>query len=233
MATNYYVILGIDAGATQHDIKKAYRRKAKQYHPDKYGQDAAPFKAVQEAFAVLGNPSRRRDYDSSLQLSPTKRPARVRPEPIQRRHSQAEPLIPTKRPAELEDISLTSSFDTIRPSFEELFDRIWSNFTGETSSKAEGIQGLTIEVPVPWEDAQTGGRARVMVPAHVVCPTCGGLGGVGLFECFDCRGTGSLVGEFPLAVEFPPKMPDNYAVQLSLDRLGIHNLYLVVRFRVI
>jgi len=231
VATNYYVILGIDAGASQHDVKKAYRRKAKEFHPDLYGEDSTPFKAVQEAYAVLSDPTRRRSYDDSLHVGPARRPISPQPEPLRPRRREAEPLIPRRRSARLDDISLTRSFDTIRPSFEELFDHLWSNFTGASRPKAEGIRSLTIEVPVPWEQADIGGYARVLVPARMECPACRGRGGIAFFECHHCGGAGAVVGEFPVAVEFPPGIPDNYTVRLALDRLGIRNLYLAVRFR--
>ena len=231
MATNYYLVLGIDAGASQHDVTKAYRRKAKEFHPDLYGEDSAPFKAVQEAYTVLGDPTRRRAYDDSLQVGPAKRSVGTQPEPLRRRRRGAEPLIPRTRSARLEDISLTRSFDTIRPSFDELFDRLWSNFTGVSRSKAEGVRSLTIEVPVPWEQADIGGQVRVLIPARMECPACSGRGVIGFFKCHHCGGARAVVGEFPVAVEFPPGIPDNYTVRLALDRLGLRNLYLVVRFR--
>src|SRR6056297_25764 len=60
---DYYNILGVDKNATQEDIKKAFRKKAHQYHPDKQGGDEAKFKEVNEAYQVLGNEKKRAQYD--------------------------------------------------------------------------------------------------------------------------------------------------------------------------
>jgi molecular chaperone DnaJ len=65
MATkrDYYEVLGIDKGASADEIKKAFRQKAIQYHPDKEGGDEAKFKEVNEAYEVLKEPAKRQRYD--------------------------------------------------------------------------------------------------------------------------------------------------------------------------
>jgi len=63
MAKEYYNILGVAKSATQEEIKKAYRKLAHQYHPDKKGGDEAKFKEVNEAYQALGNPEKRKQYD--------------------------------------------------------------------------------------------------------------------------------------------------------------------------
>lgn len=59
---DYYEILGVDINATEEEIKKAYRKKAKEHHPDK-GGDAEVFQEVQEAYEVLSDPEKRQKYD--------------------------------------------------------------------------------------------------------------------------------------------------------------------------
>lgn len=63
MAKDYYDILGVSKTATHDDIKKAYRKKAHQFHPDKQGGDAEKFKEANEAYQVLGNEQKRKTYD--------------------------------------------------------------------------------------------------------------------------------------------------------------------------
>jgi len=63
MAKDYYKILDVDKGASQEDVKKAFRKLAHKHHPDKEGGDEAKFKEINEAFQVLGNPEKRRQYD--------------------------------------------------------------------------------------------------------------------------------------------------------------------------
>lgn len=63
MAQDYYNILGVDKSASQDEIKKAYRKKAHKYHPDKEGGDEEKFKEVNEAYQALGDPEKRKMYD--------------------------------------------------------------------------------------------------------------------------------------------------------------------------
>lgn len=60
----HYKTLGVDKNATQEDIKKAYRKLAGQYHPDK-GGDTATFQKIQAAYDILGDPEKRKQYDHS------------------------------------------------------------------------------------------------------------------------------------------------------------------------
>jgi curved DNA-binding protein CbpA len=102
MNKNYYIILRIPANSTQSDIKAAYRRLAKEFHPDHYGGNSAPFQALQEAYSVLGNPKSRSSYDETVQETSGKRhPQHVEPrrqyhqEPMRETVQETiEPLIP-------------------------------------------------------------------------------------------------------------------------------------------
>ncbi len=63
MTEDYYNILGVDKSASQDDIKKAFRKKAHEFHPDKKGGDEAKFKEVNSAYQVLSNKEKRAQYD--------------------------------------------------------------------------------------------------------------------------------------------------------------------------
>ena len=60
---DYYDILGVSRDASADDIKKAYRKMAHKYHPDKQGGDEEKFKEINEAYQVLGNEQKRSQYD--------------------------------------------------------------------------------------------------------------------------------------------------------------------------
>ncbi|MDB5194062.1 MAG: hypothetical protein JWN50_76 [Parcubacteria group bacterium] len=63
MAKDYYQILGVEKSASEEDVKKAFRKLAHQYHPDKKDGNEAKFKEVNEAYGVLGNKEKRAQYD--------------------------------------------------------------------------------------------------------------------------------------------------------------------------
>lgn len=64
MSKNYYDILGVKKTATQEEIKKAYREMCKKYHPDRTGGDDTKIKEVNEAYDVLGDEKKRKEYDN-------------------------------------------------------------------------------------------------------------------------------------------------------------------------
>src|SRR3989344_1974810 len=63
MPKDYYNILGVDKSAGPEELKKAFRKKAHEFHPDKKGGDEAKFKEVNEAYQILGNEQKRKQYD--------------------------------------------------------------------------------------------------------------------------------------------------------------------------
>ncbi len=71
LETDYYAVLGVPKDASDKDIKKAYRKLAQQYHPDKNPGDTAAedrFKAASEAYAVVGDTEQRKEYDHARQM---------------------------------------------------------------------------------------------------------------------------------------------------------------------
>jgi len=60
---DYYNILGVEKGSSQEEIKRAYRKLAHQFHPDKKGGDEKKFKEINEAYQILGNQEKRAKYD--------------------------------------------------------------------------------------------------------------------------------------------------------------------------
>lgn len=230
---NYYLILEVSSDATPEEIRSAYRRLAKELHPDHYEGGSQPFLALQEAYATLSDPNRRRAYDQSLRTGQAQsvRPS-IQAEPLRSPSPAPEPLIPEReRSFDLGRLSVTGSFHSFAPSFEEIFDRLWQNFN-PLGPKITETKSLNVEVTITPLQAFRGGRVQLMIPARLTCPVCGGHGGVGFFECLHCGGSGVIEGEFPVTVTFPPGTPNNYTVELSLDRLGIRNLYLTVIFKI-
>ena len=214
MAKSYFAILEVTSNATPDEVHSAYRRLAKTYHPDHSGGGSEPFQQVQEAYAVLGNPVTRQTYEKKLSN------VRVQRTPNLRSNPEPEPLIPESGPADRGEISLVRSFETVSPSFDELLDWLWGNVSNVQPSKSRRIQNLILEMPLTREQALRGGNAKVMVPAQTLCPTCGGYGHIGYYDCHRCAGEGAISGEVPISVSFPPGLAKDHSVIIPLDRLG-------------
>ena len=226
MAKNYFAILGVTMASSADEIRSAYRQLAKEYHPDYFQGNSEIFRQIQEAYTVLGNAVRRSAYEKALSTSST-RHRKNRSGPIR----TPEPLIPESGQKKVGDISPLRSFQTFSPSFDEVFDWLWTNFSSLDRPKSGRVRDLTIEVPLTRQQALHGGTARIMVPVRAVCPVCQGCGSVGYYECARCAGEGAISGEMPVSVSYPAGLIGDHAVVIPLDRFGIRNLHVTVCFR--
>lgn len=112
MAKDYYLVLGISSDATLNDIKDAYRRLAKEFHPDYYGDRQSPFLDIQEAYSVLSDPIQRRRHDSAVLNQKRKSQTRYSERSRSNSTRYVEPLIP-ENPFESERSSLDQLLDII------------------------------------------------------------------------------------------------------------------------
>jgi molecular chaperone DnaJ len=229
MAKSYFAILGVTSAASPDEVRSAYRRLAKEYHPDHFEGDSGVFRQIQEAYATLGDVERRAEYEQSLRRSAVRIRRMEGPTP----YPEPEPLIPVQSHtgSSLGEVSPVRSFQAFTPSFDEVFDWLWQNFSSLNRPKSGRMQQLTLEVPLTREQTRAGGSAKVMVPVRANCPTCRGYGGVGFYECSRCAGEGAISGEMPVSIAFPPGLTQDHAVIIPLERFGIRNLRLTVLFR--
>ena len=163
MKKSYFAILEVTSNATPDQVHAAYRRLAKAFHPDHYEGGSEPFKEIQEAYSVLGDPAKRKAYEKNLPDAPLKKTAHRAPYP------EPEPLIPEQKPVHMGEISPIRSFETVTPSLDEVLDWLGDNFTNVSRRKSGRVQNLTLEVPLNREQARRGGRATIMVPSRLVC----------------------------------------------------------------
>jgi len=223
MAKSYFAILGISSNAKAYEIQAAYCRLAKEFHPDNYSGKTNIFRQIQEAYAILSDNQARRQYDQNLVYAETR-------SHFIHEHFKAPDQDPARQLTDIDNISIVSSFQTFTPSFEEIFDWLWNNFSTISYPKSGYVQNLTLEVPLSREQALSGGNFRVMIPARGICKVCRGYGNVGPYECTYCAGEGDIYGEVPVLVAFQSGLKENPAVRIPLKRYGIRNLQLTVLF---
>ena len=198
---DYYEILGVAENASKEEIKKAYRRLAKRYHPDANPDDpeaAERFKEISEAHRVLSDPEKRSQYDRVRKyggLGGFSRPGRAgQPRGGGRPGEGGFRFDPSDLGGGLGDI-FSSIFDFGRKSQER---------------EAQGPRrGRNVEylVEIPLKVAARGGKVRVTVPITEECATCDGSGaapGSGLRTCSECDGKGTVTfGQGSFSVSRP------------------------------
>ena len=164
MARDYYEVLGVPKNAPAEDVKKAYRKLARDYHPDRNpGDDAAEerFKEVQEAYDALSDPEKRKQYDAGGAFGGFGRAG--------------------GGPGG----GFTSDLG-------DIFSTIFSRRGAPGSEQVRG-RDLETEIQLSFEQAMHGTEVAVTVPKQASCTTCGGSGakpGTSPVLCPRCGGRG-------------------------------------------
>lgn len=222
---DYYKILGVAKSANADDIKKAYRKLARKYHPDVNPGDKsaeAKFKEINEAYEVLSDPDKRKRYDTlgpnwQDQFgfgSPTGARSRTY-SPSGSRAGSAGGAGAGDIPYNFEDPTGFSDF------FETLFGRRSSGTSTSTRTRTGfGLgprKGEDIEQPVEvsLREAYTGTRRSYNVQAPETCQTCNGTGRSAGRVCPTCNGAGSVTRSKTLEVKIPAGVDNGSRVLVS------------------
>ena len=167
---DYYELLGVSRGATDAEIKKAYRKQAMTHHPDRSSGDEASeekFKDIQQAYAVLSDPKKRSAYD-------------------QFGHAGVEGL----------GGAGGGGFGGFGDVFEDIFENIFSGGRGGARrSQAQRGGDLQITIQLTLEEAARGKQVEITVPRHIGCHVCDGSGakkGSTPKSCETCQGIGQV-----------------------------------------
>jgi molecular chaperone DnaJ len=171
---DFYEVLGVAKNASKDQIKEAYRKLAIQYHPDRNKEAGAEekFKEVSEAYAVLSDDNKRRQYDAYGQ------------EGIHQRYSTEDIF----RGADFGDIFRGMGFG----GFDDLFSQF---FGGGTRQRATRGEDLTYRLELNLEDTISDSSREIEIPRTEVCSTCNGTGarqGTSPRTCGTCGGTGQV-----------------------------------------
>jgi molecular chaperone DnaJ len=179
MATrpDYYKTLGVDKKATPEDIKKAYRKLARQYHPDRNPGDKdaeARFKEISQAHDVLGDPEKRKQYDSA-----------------------SGPFATGAGPGG--GFGGFGNFDFDASSMGDILSNLFGGASGGSGRgarqrpRAERGADLEAQVSISFDQAVSGAQVPLQVPMQARCETCHGTGakpGTTPTVCPRCEGRG-------------------------------------------
>ncbi len=222
MRKNYYIILGIPSDSTQTSIKEAYRRRAKELHPDHYGENQTPFQDLQEAYSTLSDPENRKAYDKTLQDTARNSQRFGRNTDYDSFEEEVEPLVPEEGRPSFTGRSRHRPYSDPWSVFDSFFDQIFENFGNLTGYRHPGISRLedfTIEIILSPAQARNGGDLRLQLPIRRRCPSCNGYSSFSFYDCRRCNGTGFLSGVETVSLNYPAGITENrsYRFSLSLD----------------
>jgi len=225
MARDFYDVLGVSRSASDKEVKQAFRRLARKYHPDVNPGDTSAeerFKEINRAYEVLSDTDKRKKYDRYGE-----------------RWEQAEAFDQARRAGGAGG-GFTQTFD-----LGDLFGRgggrggpfegIFEAFTGRRGP----MRGQNVEyaADVTLEEAFQGTTRLLGLQSEEACATCGGSGQIAGAVCHVCEGTGAVVRPKRLEVKIPAGVQDGSRVRIAGEgHPGLGggprgDLYVVVRVR--
>ncbi len=208
---DYYSVLGVAPSATQDEIKKSYRKLAKKHHPDANANDpkaAERFKEIAEAYNVLGDAEKRKQYDEMRRLGAYGGFAESGGSHTRRERGGfgAQPGPGGAGQVRFEDLDVGGI-----GGLGDLFGSIFGGGRGGTRQRGpERGQSVETILEVPFRVAANGGKVPVDIEVSEPCGTCGGSGaapGATIATCSECGGRGSIsFGQGGFAVQRPCPM---------------------------
>ena len=168
---DYYAVLGVPKSAAEKDIKSAYRKLARKWHPDANPNNTKEaeekFKEISEAYEVLGDPEKRKKYDV---LGPNWQQAAQQAEQQRRYRTNV-------GPEEFEfDLGGPGSPSGFSDFFDVFFSGVGRRQPGQTRSYAHRGQDLETSIDLDLRDVYAGGTKSISLQIEDLCPRCHGTG---------------------------------------------------------
>jgi len=175
MAKDYYSILGIAKSATEDDIKKAFRKLAQKYHPDKKEGDEIKFKELSEAYSVLSDKKKRAEYDTYGKTFAGGGP---------------------QGGFGGFDFNNFEGFNQGQgQQFEFDIGDIFGEFFGGQGARAKRGRDISIDIELSFRESIFGTERRILISKTNTCDACDGAGakkGTSMISCAACNGKGEL-----------------------------------------
>ena len=190
---SYYEALGVGNKSTPKEIRKAYRKLAFQYHPDRNPGDSNAenkFKEIQVAYDVLGDPIKRQSYDAG-KPSPSQYQQQYQYNPPQQQRRKPKPKPPKPKPKPPDPYVKT--INRINISRKEIDDIICS-FVDIHPGRGRG-RGIVVHVPITHDERKNGCTKKVRIKKRVMCEVCYGIATKSTYSelpCCHCQQKGYI-----------------------------------------
>jgi len=176
---DYYEILGIEKSASHDDVKRAFRKLATKYHPDKKGGDEAKFKEISEAYAVLGDEKKRTEYDTYGRSF------------TGGAGGQGQGF----GGFDWSNFANAQGGQGFEFDLGDIFGGFGDMFGGGNRSENSRGRDISIDVELSFKESVFGAERKVLLTKNSVCSTCAGTGaqqGSEMVTCGTCNGNGKI-----------------------------------------
>jgi DnaJ-class molecular chaperone len=209
---DYYAILGVPRNATDKEIKQAYRRLARQYHPDVNPNDKnaeARFREINEAYTVLQDPEKRKRYDE-LGANWDK---------VQEGWQNYTSQSPGGYTFHFSTGQGKGIGEFFGSGFSDFFKSFFGGDFGSTFSFGEDVrtEPQNYEISISLEDAFHGAEKTFVIPLSSLCPRCAGRGVLRRTLCPQCQGSGKVLEEKRVQVRIPKGVREGQTLRLRPD----------------
>ena len=201
---DYYQLLGVAETATTDEIKKAFRRLAKQHHPDRNPnnpQAADRFKEINEAHDVLSDTDKRKKYDQLRRYGAFAGPGGFGGGGGGSTARRGRGAPPDSGDFDISDLGGLGDI------FSSIFGRRGAGGAAGAAGREAELEETETEVTIPFRVAALGGTVPITLVMPEVCPTCSGTGaakGATVNTCPECKGRGTVsFGQGGFAVNRP------------------------------
>lgn len=215
MAKDFYSVLGVKRDASEKDIRSAYRKLARQHHPDVNPGDAAAetkFKEINGAYEVLKDKEKRAKYDK---YGDRWEMADQIEEAQKRAGASAGEWFRTG--GRQSTGTTTEEYDLGGADLGDLFGNIFRRGGGRTATQPRPQRGEDLVHPteITLEEAFHGASRVIQLQIPETCPDCGGTGRLADAPCVNCDGLGSLIKTKRLEVKVPPGVETGSRVRIA------------------
>ena len=220
---NYYEILGVEPSATTEELKTAYRKLARKYHPDIAGNEGVEkFKEITEAYETLSDETTRKRYDIlrgifNYNKSTTDKTTQKEAQKAYRQAQNQEEIIKEANKNNTQDTQKASTQD-----FSNILNEFLDGFKSQSKQKKEAhkpVNGdnITTDVVITMLEAISGVSKTVNILSTQECTNCHGRKFANGYKCPVCDGAGTISQHKKITVKVPANVKPNSKIRIPSE----------------